>query len=264
MGDGEESWVTEKIEDAKEAAQAIVAAIPGPRIGTSGIPWMFVLPAAYLGGTLVGAIIKIILKLNSPRAKRQRQVNKNAGLMETLDEVLAAPEGGFGAITPAQFKATASKFGFGGDEILRKYLRYALNEKPFGPELVASLISVRKASQIPDEGIADVLNEISRRTVKAKGPVVMNTSGFTEKGLQRKAAVQALFTKLLYLSELEEFCSQSVREKLEVKSIFGVTDDDADSIRITSLSSAEDMEKLDKAMNLGSETEGGASSSRED
>lgn len=34
------------------------------------------------------------------------------------------------------------------------------------------------------------------------GPVVMNTEGFTEKGLKRKVAVQALFSKLLYLSEV--------------------------------------------------------------
>jgi hypothetical protein len=34
------------------------------------------------------------------------------------------------------------------------------------------------------------------------GPVVMNLQGFTEKGIKRKAAVQALFTKLLYLSEV--------------------------------------------------------------
>jgi hypothetical protein len=31
---------------------------------------------------------------------------------------------------------------------------------------------------------------------------VMNTEGFTEKGIKRKAAVQGLFSKLLYLSEV--------------------------------------------------------------
>lgn len=35
------------------------------------------------------------------------------------------------------------------------------------------------------------------------GPVVMNTSGYSEKGLRRKLAVQALFGKIFYLSEVK-------------------------------------------------------------
>lgn len=54
-------------------------------------------------------------------------------------------------------------------EILRKYIRYALNEKPFNPDLVADLIHLRKASGLDDSQIADVLNEISRRIVRDKG-----------------------------------------------------------------------------------------------
>ena len=34
------------------------------------------------------------------------------------------------------------------------------------------------------------------------GPVVMNMQGFTEKGFKRKLAVQALFGKIYYLSEV--------------------------------------------------------------
>jgi hypothetical protein len=56
------------------------------------------------------------------------------------------------------------------------------------------------------------------------GPVVMNLQGFTEKGIKRKAAVQALFTKLLYLSEMDEFVLSSSRTALAIKSIFGVTE----------------------------------------
>ena len=41
--------------------------------------------------------------------------------------------------------------------------------------------------------------------VDVPGPVIMNTEGFTEKGIKRKAAVQALFSKLLYLSEVSFF-----------------------------------------------------------
>lgn len=55
------------------------------------------------------------------------------------------------------------------EEILRKYIRYALNEKPFNPELVANLIELRKASALADSQVADILNEISGRIVRDKG-----------------------------------------------------------------------------------------------
>lgn len=55
------------------------------------------------------------------------------------------------------------------DEILRKYIRYALNEKPFNPELVANLIQLRKASALEDTQVAQVLNEVSRRIERDKG-----------------------------------------------------------------------------------------------
>lgn len=56
-------------------------------------------------------------------------------------------------------------------EILRKYIRYALNEKPFNPDLVASLIHLRRASGLDDSQIPEILNEISRRIVKEKGVI---------------------------------------------------------------------------------------------
>lgn len=55
------------------------------------------------------------------------------------------------------------------EDILRKYIRYALNEKPFNPELVVSLIQLRKASVLGDSQVAEILNEISGRIVKEKG-----------------------------------------------------------------------------------------------
>lgn len=55
------------------------------------------------------------------------------------------------------------------NEILRKYIRYVLNEKPFNPDVVVDLISLRKATQLEDAEVAEVLNEVSRRIVKDKG-----------------------------------------------------------------------------------------------
>lgn len=59
--------------------------------------------------------------------------------------------------------------GFGLEEILRKYIRYALNEKPFNPDMVAELIHLRRASMLNDSQVAEILNEISRRIVADKG-----------------------------------------------------------------------------------------------
>lgn len=59
--------------------------------------------------------------------------------------------------------------GFSMEDILRKYIRYALNEKTFNPELVVNLIQLRKASTLEDSQVAEILNEISRRIVREKG-----------------------------------------------------------------------------------------------
>lgn len=44
--------------------------------------------------------------------------------------------------------------------------------------------------------------EISVQIHFVSGPVVMNMSGYSEKGFKRKLAVQALFGKVFYLSEV--------------------------------------------------------------
>jgi hypothetical protein len=54
-------------------------------------------------------------------------------------------------------------------EIVRKYIRYALNEKMFTPDLVVDLIHLRKESMLADAEVTEVLNEVSRRIVRQKG-----------------------------------------------------------------------------------------------
>lgn len=65
--------------------------------------------------------------------------------------------------------ANSHQTGFSMEDVLRKYIRYALNEKPFNPELVVNLIQLRKASMLDDSQVAEILNEISRRIVREKG-----------------------------------------------------------------------------------------------
>ncbi|KAF9624395.1 hypothetical protein IFM89_011320 [Coptis chinensis] len=145
---------------------------------------------AYAGLTFVIAFVKTLRKSNSPKAKRHKL-----------------------------------QIGFGMEEILRKYIRYAMNEKPFNPGMLADLIQLRKASMLNDAQVAKILNEISRQIVRDKGLVVMDISGYSEKGFKRKLAMHALFGKIFYLSELPEFCSRE--SSLIIKEIFGVTDEDA-------------------------------------
>ncbi|KAK4746868.1 hypothetical protein SAY87_025905 [Trapa incisa] len=91
--------------------------------------------------------------------------------------------------------------GFCMDEILHRYIRVAMNKKQFNPELISNLILVRKASMLEDAQVAEIFNEISRPIVHEKGPVVMDISGYSEKGFKRKLAIQALFRKVFYLSK---------------------------------------------------------------
>ncbi|XP_010918036.2 uncharacterized protein [Elaeis guineensis] len=234
-------WIQEKALDLVEFTGTVTQAIPGPRVGQSPLPWLLAVPLAYVGLSFVIAFVKTVKKFTSPKAKRKRLVNKNAFLLKSIDELF---QKGKDEVKHSALQGLMEKTGFSMEDILRKYIRYALNEKPFNPDMVVDLIHLRKASMLEDAQVAAVLNEVSRRIVKEKGPVVMDISGFTERGFKRKVAVQALFGKILYLSELPEFCSRD--SSLIIKEIFGVTDEDADTLRIHTLSEAGDVESLEK------------------
>ncbi|XP_057478728.1 uncharacterized protein LOC130766062 [Actinidia eriantha] len=236
-------WIQEKALDLVEFTGSVTQAIPGPRVGRSSLPWMLAVPLAYVGITFVIAFVKTVRRFNSPKEIRRKLVNKNAMLCKSIDELL---EKGRDGVQQSALKGLMQKTGFGMEEILRKYIRYALNEKPFNPEFVVNLIQLRKASFLDDSQLAEILNEISRRIVKDKGPVVMDMSGYSEKGFKRKLAVQSLFGKIYYLSELPEFCSRD--SSLVVKEIFGVADEDAEKLRLHTLSEAGDIDSLEKMM----------------
>ncbi|PRQ44847.1 hypothetical protein RchiOBHm_Chr3g0483731 [Rosa chinensis] len=78
-------------------------------------------------------------------------------------------QNGSDQITPDALKQLVQNTGFGVEEILRKYICYTLNEKPFNPDMVSNLIQLRKASLFDDSQVAKILNEISRRIVRDKG-----------------------------------------------------------------------------------------------
>ncbi|KAK7347100.1 hypothetical protein VNO80_21627 [Phaseolus coccineus] len=243
-------WIQEKALDLVEFTGSVTQAIPGPRVGPTSLPWILAIPLSYAALTFLIAFVKTVKKFSSPKAKRRRLVSKNATLCKSLDDLF---RNGRDQVTQEPLNQIQNKTGFGLEEILRKYIRYALNEKAFNPDLVADLIQLRRASMLSDSHVAEILNEISRRIVQDKGPIVMDKSGYTEKGFKRKIAVQALFGKIFYLSELPEFCSRD--SSLVVKEIFGVTDEDADKLRIHTVSEAGSLDALEKMVDDNSDSE---------
>lgn len=238
------------VDQAVELVGSVTQAIPGPRVGRSPLPWIVAIPLAYAFVSFLIALPTAVRNFNSPKAIRRSKVNKNAMLCKSIDELL---EKGRDGVKQSTLEGLKRKTGFGMGAILRKYIRYALNEKPFNPDLVANIIQLRKASSLDDSQIAQILNEISRRIVKDKGLVVMDMSGYSEKGFKRKIAVQTLFGKVYYLSELPEFCSRD--NSLHVKEIFGVAEEDAEKLRIHTLSEAGDLDSLEKMIDDISDSE---------
>ncbi|PKA56026.1 hypothetical protein AXF42_Ash014699 [Apostasia shenzhenica] len=243
-------WIQEKALDLVEFTGTVTQAIPGPRVGHSSLPWILAVPLAYVGLSFVVSVFKAVKKFTSPRAKRKRLVNKNALLLKSIDDLY---EKSRDEVNYSALKGLMQKTGFSMDDILRKYIRYTLNEKPFSTDTVADLIHLRKASMLDDSQVAAVLNDTSMRIVKEKGPVVMDISGFTEKGFKRKLAVQALFGKVFFLSEIPDFCSRD--SLLMIKEIFGVTDEDADSLRMHTLSRSGDVDALEKLVDDDADSE---------
>ncbi|EFJ37689.1 hypothetical protein SELMODRAFT_437286 [Selaginella moellendorffii] len=241
----EMSWVEEKTGELVQMTGNAIQAIPGPRVGQSSVPWLLVLPVAYFSVTFVIAVYRTVKKYSSPKAKKRRMIGKNAFLVTSLDKYFPQRREEFDSKV---LKELERKCSFDSKEVLRKYIRYAMNERAFTPETVADLIHLRRITKLTDNEIADVLNETSRRVVNENGTVMMDLRGLTERGVKRKAAVRSLFSKLLYLSELDEFCSTS-RDALKIKELFGVTDEDANSLRIETLTQLSDIDSLDKMVN---------------
>jgi len=234
-------WIQDKALDLVEFTGTVTQAIPGPRVGSSPVPWLLAVPLAYVGVSFALAVVRTYRRFTSPRTQKKKRVTKNIFLLKSLDELF---QKGREAVDFAGLQELMQKTGFDMDDVVRKYIRYTLNEKQFNPDVVVDLIHLRKASMLEDAEVAEILNEISRRIVREKGPIVMDLTGFTEQGFKRKLAVQTLFGKIMYLSELPEFCSRD--SSLVVKEIFGVTDEDADSLRSHTLSEAGDIESLEK------------------
>jgi hypothetical protein len=176
----------------------------------------------------------VYLRFNSKKSKRRRQVGKNVAVVEALASYLPARRD---ALTRGVVRTLALRTGFSADVIFRKQLRYILNERPFDADAVADVLALRSACALDDAAVADVLSETAARSFKKTGILMRRPKGLTAEGLARKAQGRALFSKLLFLCELEGLLPETQREAAVagLKSAFGATSDDADALRIPSL-----------------------------
>ena len=193
------------------------------------------------------------LRFNSNRSKRRRQVGKNVVVVEALAAYLPAQRG---ALTPAVIRRLAGRTGFAADVIFRKQLRYMLNERPFDADTVADALALRAACGLTDAQVAEVLAEAAARTFKKTGLLMRRPRGMTVEGLARKAQGRALFSKLLFLAELEGMLPSAGAREASVAALlsaFGATTEDADALRIPSLTAldADALERLWAAEDAG-------------
>ena len=176
----------------------------------------------------------VYLRFNSKKSKRRRQVGKNVAVVEELASYLPARRS---ALNRGVVRGLALRTGFSADVIFRKQLRYILNERPFDADAVADVLALRSACGVEDAALADVLSETATRSFKKTGILMRRPKGLTAEGLARKAQGRALFSKLLFLCELEGLLPEAARDAAvaQLKAAFGATADDADALRIPSL-----------------------------
>jgi hypothetical protein len=75
-------WIQDKALDLVEFTGTVTQAIPGPRVGSSPVPWLLAVPLAYVGVSFVLAVVRTVRRFTSPRTKKKRRVG--VGIMKNL------------------------------------------------------------------------------------------------------------------------------------------------------------------------------------
>ncbi|GAX73835.1 hypothetical protein CEUSTIGMA_g1285.t1 [Chlamydomonas eustigma] len=199
---------------------------------------------AVLAVTLGLAVKRTYEKANTAKAQRARQIERNKKLVTELSKYL--PEKRL-KLSNSIVKGIKGSTGFTPSEIFRKYLWFLLRERKFDQDAVDDLVALKVAAMLSDEEVAEALAERSQRIYDKYGTMMLNTEGFTAQGLERKATCKALFQKILYLSEYEALVKQGSEAagKINLRTIFGATEEDMDKLRLVSLHDV-DLESLFK------------------
>jgi hypothetical protein len=68
-------WIQDKALDLVEFTGTVTQAIPGPRVGSSPVPWLLAVPLAYVGVSFVLAVVRTVRSFTSPRTKKKRRAS---------------------------------------------------------------------------------------------------------------------------------------------------------------------------------------------
>lgn len=72
--DSREGAKEEKVAGLVELTGKVTRAVPGPRIGQTQFPWILAVPLAYIGFSLVTALVKAVWNFNPPEEKPKKLV----------------------------------------------------------------------------------------------------------------------------------------------------------------------------------------------
>ncbi|KAI8109316.1 hypothetical protein M9435_005727 [Picochlorum sp. BPE23] len=198
--------------------------------------------AGFLGITFVIAVVKTAAKGFGKKGRRTKTVNKNKLVIQELNKFLPENRENLkgNSITGIRLRT-----GFTPTEIFRKYLWYLLRERKFDNDALADVIELKACLKLSDEEVTEALKERASRIFEKYGTVMLDTSGMSPAGVERKATSRALFSKMLYLVECDDVLDVDHRKNVDLRDIFGATEDDVARLRIASLYEVD----LDAALN---------------
>jgi hypothetical protein len=216
-----------------EEARAMVSSVAGAVASRPLLRGVLGVAGLVLAGTLALSVYKVFLRFNSSRSKRKRLVGKNLVVVDALSKYLP---GDRARLTPGVARSLCARTGFTPVALFRKQLRYMLNERPFDADVAADASALRAACGLSDADVVEVLKDTAERTFKSTGILMRRPKGLTAEGLARKVQGRALFSKLLYLIEMEGLVPDAVRDSAVAMllDVFGATTEDADALRIAS------------------------------
>ena len=191
-------------DEEEEGESALGAAVGAAResLSNPAVRNLGILGLSVLAGSFLLSAYNVYMKYNSNRSKRKRQVNKNVVVVERLRDFFPDNRD---SLTRGHIRGLQGKTGFKPPEIFRKYARYKLNEEPFTNAFVADVLALRRACELDGETVAAVLEETGERIVKKYGTLMRDVADMGPAGAQRKADGCAMFAKVMYLADLEEF-----------------------------------------------------------
>ncbi|CAG9464352.1 unnamed protein product [Pedinophyceae sp. YPF-701] len=226
----------EEVLDARELSTAAVPAGPKIAIPDKVVRAGVGVATGLFGLTVVVTAVRLFRKYTSGPQRRRRNVKKNSLVVEGLRAFLPDRRSEF---TSKEAKKLMRQTGFSGMEVFRKYLNFVIKDRQFDEQAVADLVKLKESLGLSDEEVAEALKGRGERIMQRYGYIMVDKEldGLSSSGLQTKAALNAMFAKLLYLSEHHPLIDQNseARANLSIPDVFKCPEWKAERLRIVSL-----------------------------